>query len=551
MSVLQDSLDRRLAVLVVLTALTISLPSASTAAATADGSVSVTVVGGGHVASSPAGIDCGSACTASFPLGSPVRLSGSPASGFYLAGWSGDCVGSSQTCDLTADESAHVQAQFVVGSAPTPPVSALTVSYSGEGRVTSSPEGIIDCGSNCWTSFSGGGHVTLNATPASGFVFDGWAGDCSGTGSCDVAVTSLRSVIAVFKKSSIPSGTSALTITNNNLDSGTIRISWGDHAPIDCEEADCTINDVPNGIRVTVQPLPKPDTVVENYGGACAGTAQRCVIVLNEDAGVTTSFQNSGTLTTSYGLNLTRSGGGSIQSIPPGISCGGDTGCRAAFKRNISVRLTATVASGYAFGGWGGDCTGTSGCTLPMTVSRTVSASFRAARETLHLVKSGRGDGTVTSDPGGINCGTTCEYLFRRGTQVTLRAAATKRSRFQGWSGACSGTQPCVLTVSAATEVTAAFDNCAASFFSGFKALIKGRAVIVQLSLADRAAARVRLLRGRAALSSRTFANLSAGPKSLRVPVPRGRRAGKTKVEVRVKDICGRSRTLSRTVTLR
>jgi hypothetical protein len=551
MNVLQDWLDRRLAVLVALTALTISLPSASIAASTADGSVSVAVVGSGHVASSPAGIDCGSACTASFPLGSAVRLSGSPASGFYLAGWSGDCVGSSETCDLTADESAHVQAQFVAGSAPTPPVHALTVSYSGEGRVTSSPEGMIDCGSNCWTSFSGGGHVTLNATPASGFVFDGWAGDCSGTGSCDVAVTSLRSVIAVFKKSSIPSGTSTLTITNNNLDSGTIRVSWGDHSPIDCAEADCTINDVPNGIRVKVQPLPKPNTVVENYGGACAGSAQQCVIVLDEDAGVTTSFQGAGTLTTSYGLNLTRSAGGSIQSIPPGINCGGDTGCRAAFKRNISVRLTTTVASGYSFGGWGGDCAGASGCTLSMTVSRSVSASFRAARDTLRVLKTGRGIGTITSEPGGINCGATCEYSFRRGTQVTLRAAANRRSRFQGWSGACSGQESCTVTLSAATEVTAAFDNCAAASFSGFNAVAKARAVIVRLSLVDRATARVRLLRGRTTLSSRTFANLKAGTKSLRIPVPRGRHAGKTNVEVRVRDICGRTRTLSRSVRLR
>jgi Divergent InlB B-repeat domain len=548
---LQDWLDRRLAFLVALAALTISLPAASTAASMADGLVSVAVVGSGHVASSPAGIDCGSVCIAPFSLGSGVRLSASPASGSYLAGWSGDCVGSSETCDLIAEENAHVQAEFRAGSAPTPPVNALTVSYSGEGRVTSSPADIIDCGSNCWTSFSGGGHVLLNASPASGFVFDGWAGDCSGAGNCDVAVTGLRSVIAVFKKSSIPSGTSTLTITNNNMDRGTIQISWTGHAPIPCDDVDCTIDNVPNGIRVKVQPLPKPNTVVENYGGACAGTAQQCVVVLNENAGVTTSFQDAGALTTSFGLNLTRSAGGSIRSTPPGIDCGGDAGCKAAFKRNISVRLTANVASGYSFAGWSRDCSGTSACTLSMTVSRTVSASFRAARDTLRVVKSGRGIGTITSEPGGINCGDTCEYSFGHGAQVKLNAVANRRSRFQGWGGACSGTQPCALTVSAATEVTAAFDNCAASSFSAFNAVAKARAVIVRLSLADRATARVRLLRGRATLSSRTFANLSAGAKSLRIPVPRGRHAGKTKVEVRVKDICGRSRTLSRTVTLR
>jgi hypothetical protein len=547
---LQGSVYRRLAVVVALTALLGSLPAASSARSLADGSIAVAVVGSGHVASSPAGVDCGSVCTATFPLGSAVRLSGTPASGFYLAGWSGDCVGGGQTCDLTADEEAHVQAQFVAGSPPTPAVHALTVSYSGEGRVTSSQADVIDCGSNCWTSFSGGGHVTLTATPASGFVFDGWAGDCAGTGTCDVAVTALRSVVAVFKRSSIPNGTSTLTVTNTNPGSGAIQVSWENQSPITCED-DCNIDNVPNRIRVRVQPVPGPNMVVASYGGACAGSAQQCVVVLNDDAGVTTSFQNAGTLTTSYGLNLTRSAGGSIQSVPPGIDCGGDAGCKAAFKRNISVRLSTNVADGYTFAGWGGDCSGASACTLPMTVSRTVSASFRAARDTLRVVKNGRGTGTVTTAPAGIDCGTTCEDSFRRKSQVTLRAAASRRSRFQGWSGACSGREPCALTISASTEVTAAFDKCAAAWFSTFSATAKRGAVTVRLSLADRATARVRVLRGRATLKSKTFVNLTAGAKSFRIVLPRRSRTGKAKVEVRLKDTCGGTRTLSRTATLR
>jgi hypothetical protein len=527
------------------------LPAASPAARLADGSVSVTVVGSGHVGSTPSGIDCGSVCTAPFMLGSSVRLSATPASHSYLAGWSGDCTGSGPTCDLAADENAQVQAQFVTGSPPTPTVNALTVSYSGQGRVTSSPAGVIDCGSNCWTAFSGGGHVTLAATPASGFVFDGWAGDCSGTGTCDVAVTSLRSVVAVFKKSSIPSGTSTLTITNNDTSSGAIRISWSGSEAVTCEVDECDIQNVPNGVRVRVQPLPGANKVVDSYGGACQGNAQQCVLVLDDDAGVTTAFQGAGTLTTSYGLNLTRSAGGSIKSSPPGIDCGGDNGCRAAFKRNISVRLSPSVTAGYAFAGWGGDCSGASDCSLPMTVSRSVSASFRAARDTMRIVKMGRGAGTVTTQPAGIDCGSTCEYAFRHGTQVTLRASATRSSRFRAWGGACSGQQPCSLTISAPTDITANFDNCAASSFSSFAVRTTRGAVTVRLSLTDRATARVRVLRAKKTLSSRTFANLPAGTKSLRISVHAGSRAGKAKVEVRVKDICGRARTLSRAVTLR
>jgi uncharacterized repeat protein (TIGR02543 family) len=549
-----NALQARVAVVAALTTVTLSLPAATPAAVPAQGTVSVTLVGSGSVQSSPAGINCGGNCKATFPLGSAVRLSGAPGSGFYLAGWTGDCVGGAQTCEATADENTQVQAQFVAGSAPTPPVHALTVSFSGEGRVTSSQQGVIDCGSNCWTSFSGGGHLTLNAAPASGFVFDGWAGDCSGAGSCDVAVTGLRSVVAVFKRSSIPAGTSTLTIVNNEAGSsqgkGRIRISWPNHSE-DCDSDECDINGVPNGVRVRIQPLPGPNTVVENYGGACLGSAQQCTVILNEDAGVTTSFQNSSALTTSYGLNLTRSTGGSVQSVPPGIDCGGDAGCKAAFKRNIPVRLTVNVANGYTFGGWSGDCNGTTGCSVSMTVSRTVSAAFRAIRDQLSVVKSGRGIGTITTDPAGIQCGEICAYSFRRASSVTVRAVPNGSSRFRTWSGPCSGRKQCSLTITAPAQLTAAFDRCAASVFSSFKASTTLSAATVRLLLADRATVRLRLLRGRTTLASRTFGNLSAGAKSLRLPIRRAVGAGKAKVEVKLNDICGRTRALTRVIALR
>jgi hypothetical protein len=551
-------LDHRLAVLVALGAMTLSL-SAAAPAAEPQGLVSLTVVGSGRVQSSPAGIDCGATCTAGFPLGSDVQLTAAPLSGFHLAGWSGACVGASSRCDVTADEDTRVQAEFASGSSiPKPTTNPLLVSFSGKGKVTSTPEGLIDCGSTCWTSFSGGGHVTLAATPESGFVFDGWAGDCSGTGTCDVALTGLRNVGAVFKPRSIPSGTSTLTIANNDpgedQGKGVVRVSWPGLAEAKvCDIDECEFDGVPNGVRVKIQPVPAPNTELSEYGGACTGKALQCVVILDQDAGVSTGFQNAGALTTSFGLNLTRSGGGAVQSVPPGIDCGGATGCRAAFKPGLAVRLTASPGSGFTFGGWSGDCSGTAGCSVSMSVSRTVSAVFRGARDQLQVTKVGRGLGTVTSDPAGLACGSVCSYAFRRGSAVTLRAAPGGKSRFRGWSGACTGKQSCALTIGASVEVTAGFDRCAALVFSrfGVTATRSPRRVSVRVSLADRATVRVRLLRGRAAITVRTFRNLSAGAKVLRVPVPRGAAAGKGKVEVRLSDLCGRSRALSRTVVLR
>lgn len=75
----------------------------------------------------------------------------------------------------------------------------LTVSKAGagSGTVASTISG-ISCGTDCTENYGSGTSVTLNASAASGSVFAGWSGDCSGTGSCTVTMSSAKSVIANF-----------------------------------------------------------------------------------------------------------------------------------------------------------------------------------------------------------------------------------------------------------------------------------------------------------------------------------------------------------------
>jgi hypothetical protein len=65
----------------------------------------------------------------------------------------------------------------------------------------------------------------------------------------------------------------------------------------------------------------------------------------------------------------------------------------------------------------------------------------------------------VTSSPAGINCGSTCVATYASGTTVTLTAKASSRSRFSGWSGDCSGTSTCVLSMTVDHSVTATFSS--------------------------------------------------------------------------------------------
>jgi subtilisin family serine protease len=75
----------------------------------------------------------------------------------------------------------------------------------------------------------------------------------------------------------------------------------------------------------------------------------------------------------------------------------------------------------------------------------------------LTITRSGGGAGSVTSTPAGIACGATCSHTFTFGTSVTLVASAQAGSQFRHWSGACSGTGQCAVTMGADQQVTATF----------------------------------------------------------------------------------------------
>ena len=103
-------------------------------------------------------------------------------------------------------------------------------------------------------------------------------------------------------------------------------------------------------------------------------------------------------------------------------------------------------ASGTAISGGGRDYS------FQMTRAASTSTSYALA-----VTKSGTGSGTVSSSPAGIDCGATCSGTFSSGTKVALTATPASGSTFAGWSGACTGTGTCTVSMDAAKSVTATF----------------------------------------------------------------------------------------------
>ncbi len=100
-------------------------------------------------------------------------------------------------------------------------------------------------------------------------------------------------------------------------------------------------------------------------------------------ASVTVSMTATRTCTAGYTLvanyilsvAVNPSGGGTVASVPAGISCGVD--CTESYNSGTLVTLTATPKGGYSFASWTGACLGqTSVCTISMNADKSITANF-------------------------------------------------------------------------------------------------------------------------------------------------------------------------------
>jgi phospholipase C len=241
-----------------------------------------------------------------------------------------------------------------------------------------------------------------------------------------------------------------LTVTAPATGAGTITSS---PAGISCPGT-CTAS-FTQSTQVTLSETPGTNYFFGGWSGSCTGTST-CTVTMSAAESVSATF-NAG-----IGLTVAESGTGTgaVTSSPAGITCPGT--CSAEFAPNSQVTLTATPNSNYSFVGWGGNCSGTSACTVTLSASESITATFNAPVTDIALTVSlaGAGAGTVTSTPAGINCSATstaCSLSFAPGTTVTLTETPVTTNTFAGWSGACTGSTACSVTLNAASTVTATF----------------------------------------------------------------------------------------------
>src|SRR5207253_6173872 len=107
-------------------AVTIAAVTFTLAVASSDSST-----GTGTISSGDSSITCGATCANDFAAGRTVTLTAAADSGSSFVEWSGDCSGTTSTCDVTMDSAKNVSALFASAS------SSVTSSDAGTGGTVS------------------------------------------------------------------------------------------------------------------------------------------------------------------------------------------------------------------------------------------------------------------------------------------------------------------------------------------------------------------------------------------------------------------------------
>ncbi len=391
--------------------------------------------GTGTVTSSPPGIDCGSDCTENYDVNTEVTLTATPDTGFVFLSWGGDPDCSDGVVTMDANKTCNATfglQQFTLN------VVNLSDGF-GSGIITSSPAG-ISCGGDCSEAYDENTQVTLTPMPDPGSQFGSWSGACDTNGM--VTMDSDKSCGATFVKFF------TLTIQKNGTGSGTIT---SNPPGIDCG-ADCSESYGANSIvsfNITADP---GSTFVGWSGPSGCPTSPTSSALMVSDLACTATFE----LITVHSLTVNKAGtgDGTVTSSPAGIDCGAD--CTENYNDGTNVTLTVTPDPGSGLTGWSGDADCSDGV-VTMDAAKSCTANFTLIiQHPLTVTKEGTGTGTITSSPGGIDCGADCAENYDENTVVTLTATPDAGSIFDGWSGDADCSDD-VVTMSASTVCNATF----------------------------------------------------------------------------------------------
>lgn len=360
-----------------------------------------------------------------FYSGEQVTLEATASSGWRFGGWSGDMTWPGDMLIVTMDGSKSIAANFDQLSY------LLSIDKAGSGAV----EVNGTRHSLPWSdSFLSGTVVTLVATPATNWRFDGWSGDASwGDETLIVTMSEPKNLTATFIEETY-------TLSLAKTGQGSVKVNGEVRAlPWSGEFI--------AGSEVALIAVPEEEWEFKRWSGDANWSGATLNITIDEDKSITAEFEEARTLA----VSITGEGNGSIElnGLSLSLPWSGE------LERNSQVTLRARPDTGWEFEGWGGDVTGSENPVV-FTVNHKLDIAVEFSQIQCQLELAVEGGGAITVNGESRELPVTERYAY--GTEIILAAAADSGWMFTGWSGDVAGTtNPLTVEITRDLAVTATF----------------------------------------------------------------------------------------------
>jgi uncharacterized repeat protein (TIGR02543 family) len=276
--------------------------------------------------------------------------------------------------------------------------------------------------------------IELTATPATGYQFNGWSGDISGTSNpINITMDANKIVTALFSPIQ-----RKLTINATN---GSVNVTNAANSKSKAIATDFYFN---HGETTSMTAVPDAGYQFDGWSGDASGTNNPLSLTMDANKTVTALFSPiQRTLT----INATN---GSVTTNPNPVN--------GTFDHGSIIELTAIPATGYQFDGWSGDVSGTSNpINITMDADKNVTATFIPITRVL-TINATNGHVNVTGAANSKSQKTSNDFYFNDGETTSLTAVPATGYQFDGWSGDATGTtNPLSLTMDADKTITAIF----------------------------------------------------------------------------------------------
>jgi hypothetical protein len=338
-----------------------------------------------------------------------------------------------------------------------PVAQAAAAEVALEINITGSGEGTVGCKVNagpleaCEAEYEEGTNVAVIAEPELGSAFISWAGcDSTTGGECEVEMDAEKTVEVVFDLEEFE-----LTVETEGSGEGVVECQVEGEPYELCPETET----YPYGTAVTLYAEPEEGSEFVEWSGDCASVEIECELTVEESLSVTATFKPEPPFELT--IETEGSGEGEFECAvegEPAEAC--EVG--AEYEEGTEITVIAEPEEGSEFVEWSGECDSVVGneCEVEMDADKTVKATFDlepTPEFSLEVNTDGTGEGEVECKVG-VGPVESCEAEYEEGTEVTLIPEAETGSEFIKWSGGCTGSGACKLTMNADKSVTATFD---------------------------------------------------------------------------------------------